>query len=212
MNLKEEEIESLYECVKRLFNITDRINLNIQTLDKKFNRTIYEKQLEQCAQFLIETYEQTGKMKELNVLTDILFLTEHEGCSAGENSYTYVSNGEVYICPAFYSENKEPIGNIQNGLQNKNAHLLTIGYMPLCQVCDNNHCENCKYLNQKYTKEINISPSFQCMKAETERKVSQQLQEKLINKLYMPNCLSKRESEDPILKIREKGIVPGYYK
>lgn len=192
--------------------LSEDIKKAYTTLDKKFNRTIYEKQLEQCAQFLIETYEQTGKMKELNVLTDILFLTEHEGCSAGENSYTYVSNGEVYICPAFYSENKEPIGNIQNGLQNKNAHLLTIGYMPLCQVCDNNHCENCKYLNQKYTKEVNISPSFQCMKAETERKVSQQLQEKLINKLYMPNCLSKRESEDPILKIREKGIVPGYYK
>ena len=186
--------------------------MNIQNLDKRFNRTIYEKQLEQCAQLLIETYERTGKMKELNVLTDIFFLTEHEGCPAGENSYTYVSNGEVYICPAFYSENKESIGNIQSGLRNKNAHLLTVRYMPLCQACDNNHCENCKYMNQKYTKEVNISPSFQCMKAETERKVSQQLQEKLINQLYMPNHLSKRESKDPILKIREEGIVPGYYK
>lgn len=117
------------------------------------------------------------------------------------NSYTYVSNGEVYICPAFYSENKEPIGNIQNGLQNKNAHLLTIGYMPLCQVCDNNHCENCKYLNQKYTKEVNISPSFQCMKAETERKVSQQLQEKLINNHV---CVRSGEFNPQLSEISDK--------
>ena len=174
--------------------------------------TLYEKQLEQCADLLIRTYETTGEMKELSVLTDILFLTEHEGCPAGENAYTYVSNGEIYICPAFYSENKESIGNIESGIHNKNAHLLTLGYMPLCQVCDNNHCENCKYLNQKYTKEVNVSPSFQCMKAETERKVSQQLQERLINQLYMQNLLEKRESEDPILRTRENGIVPGYYK
>lgn len=212
LNLKEEEIGCLCECVKKLLSITDRINLNIQNLDKRFDMTLYEKQLEQCADLLIRTYETTGEMKELSVLTDILFLTEHEGCPAGENAYTYVSNGEIYICPAFYSENKESIGNIESGIHNKNAHLLTLEYMPLCQVCDNNHCENCKYLNQKYTKEVNVSPSFQCMKAETERKVSQQLQERLINQLYMPNLLTKRESEDPILRTRENGIVPGYYK
>lgn len=212
LNIQSNEIEKIFKCVKNLFQITDRINLNIQEIDKTFNRDAYKNELMVCAEFLIENLKKTGKMKELSILTDILFLTEHDGCPAGEKTYCYAPDGRLYICPAFYSEKEKDIGNLEKGLENKNNHLFTFDYMPLCQMCDDYHCENCKYINRKYTREVNISPSFQCMKAETERLVAQWLQKELKEQLHMTNILEKRGMRDPIFRIRENSVVRGYYK
>lgn len=212
LSLDESQVGDLFECVCKLFKITDRININIQNLSQKFNREVYEKQLKRCAEFIVENYFETKQMKELNVLTDILYLTEHENCAAGEHMYAYAPDEEIYICPAFYSEKEKGIGNIQQGIQNKNAHLLTNQYMPLCQVCDNNHCENCKYINRRYTNEVNVSPSFQCIKAEVERKVSFELQEKIRKSLVIRNVLTERKIEDPILRTKVNQAMSGYYK
>ena len=65
--------------------------------------------------------EKEGVLKEVSVLTDILFMHKHGGCKAGEDSITYAPDGMSYICPAFYSEGKEPIGKLYNSADIKNG-------------------------------------------------------------------------------------------
>ncbi len=42
----------------------------------------------------------------------------------------------------------------------------------LCNKCKAYQCENCKYFNKIYTNEINVSPSFQCKKANIEKNIA----------------------------------------
>ena len=84
--------------------------------------------------------------------------------------------------------------------------------MPLCQMCDTYQCENCKYINRLYTNEVNVSPSFQCMKAQIERKVSLQLQEMLRDRYNFAHLLEEKRCEDPINYLRKDTESIGYYK
>lgn len=43
-----------------------------------------------------------GIIKELNVITDEMFMEEKELCDSGLNSYTLASNEKFYVCPEFY--------------------------------------------------------------------------------------------------------------
>lgn len=210
-NIRQDEIGNLSEAVDQLLNKAERINVNIQDITPDFNLKEYEKQLESCVEQLAQTYRETEVLKELNIITDLLFIEEHEGCDAGVNSYSYAPGGQFYVCPAFYSEGLESIGNVENGLDVKNPQLYTEDYMPLCQGCDAFQCENCKYINKKYTKEVNVSPSFQCMKAQIERRVSQQLQRKLPEYPWV-NILEDKVCQDPINLLYPVERAIGYYK
>lgn len=89
--------------------------------------------------------------------------------------------------------------------------MFTQDYMPLCQMCDACQCENCKYINKKSTKEVNVSPSYQCMKAQIERQASYHLQEQLINEFTFLNVLEEKECKDPITSLSGKTCTSGYY-
>ncbi len=84
--------------------------------------------------------------------------------------------------------------------------------MPLCNRCDTYQCENCKYINKKYTKEVNVSPAFQCKKAHIERKVSMKIQEELNDTWNFSNKLSDIIYNDPIYNLNLLGELNGYYK
>lgn len=211
-NIDQNEINKLGRAVEKILDRSERVNINIQNLDTAFDKDEYFRQLEYCVEILKNGYEETGRLKEINVITDLLFINEHEACDAGANSYTLGPDGNFYICPAFYSEGMESIGNLEEGISICNKQLYTKEYMPLCQKCDTYQCENCKYLNLKYTKEVNISPSFQCMKAQVERKASFKLQNELNEYRLFPFKLEDKEVQDPIRLLYDREQSVGYYK
>ena len=116
-----------------------------------------------------------------------------------------------YICPAFYSEGKEPIGKLYNSADIKNGHLLTADFAPLCKTCDAYHCENCKFINQKSTGEVNVSPAFQCKKAHVERKCSYLLQKELQKHFEIQNVLAEIDYDDPYKVLSVSGKNMGFY-
>jgi len=211
LNISQNNIENLYLYVEKLLEKSNRININIQNLSEEFEMEKYKEELFKCVKLLVSEFEKSGKIKEINLITDLLLIDQHEGCLAGINSYTYAPDEKFYICPAFYSENSKDIGNLQDGIQIKNQHLFSEKYMPLCNMCDTYQCENCKFINKKYTKEVNVSPSFQCVKAHIERDASYTLQEILKDKFKFLHILEKIKFSDPIKKLNECNMFEGYY-
>lgn len=145
----------------------------------------------------------TGELKEINILTDILYVDEHEGCLAGDKSYALSPDGKLYACPAFYTNRYDVIGNIWEGLNKKGKHLYTKEYMPLCKNCEAYQCENCKYINKKYTHEVNVSPSFQCKKAHIEKKISVKIQKTLQGEFEFVKMLKEEDYMDPIVCFKD---------
>lgn len=178
-NISEKNINELFLCVEYLLKKSKRINVNIQNMSKEFDIQIYEKELKKCAEKIIEIYQITGVLKEINILTDVMFINNHESCGAGDKQYTLAPNGKLYICPAFYSEGLKSCGNMKEGIHIRDERLYKEQYMPLCNKCKAYQCENCKYINKIYTNEINVSPSFQCKKANIEKNIAALLRQAL---------------------------------
>ena len=131
-----------------------------------------------------------GNKRELNLLTDRLSLFKMSNCNAGISNITVAPNGKFYLCPAFYYDEKmkkdtglnykqpiydRSIGDLRNGIDIKNEHLLHLKNCPLCQLCDAFHCNRCLWLNQKITQEINTPSHEQCVVSHIERNVSKEL-------------------------------------
>lgn len=210
-NIEEKNISKLSYFIEKILSKTQRININIMNISRNFNMKDYYRELKKCADLLIEEFKRTQIFKEINIITDIFFIYKHEECNAGSRSFTYAPDGNLYVCPAFYSEKMGNIGNIYTGITLPNRNLYTTKYMPICNVCDCFQCENCKYLNKKYTNEVNISPSFQCDKAQIERKISVYFQQNLKNMWEFEKELDDIKCEDPIKILERKGMYMGYY-
>ena len=76
---------------------------------------------------------------------------------------------------------------------------------PLCDGCNNYQCENCRMINKMFTNEVNISPSFQCLKASIERKQSFMLYKLLENHIENLHVVEDTEVIDPICFVA-KGV------
>lgn len=187
---------------------TDRINLNIQNITSKFNYFLYKKELKRIADFIIEENINNGKEKEINVLTDILWLEEHEGCKAGEKNLTYAPDGKLYICPAYYSQGMEEIGDV-GSVNILNQQLYSVKYFPICQNCDTYQCERCVYINKLYTGEVNVSPEFQCKKAHIERMISLYIQSEIEKSGEVLHHLDKIEYLDPYSCLKHNSELIG---
>lgn len=195
-NIESKQLKHLPIYIETLFKKVDRININITRLNKDFDLKEYDEILSQIDDIII-SYASNKIFKEVNILTDLLFLNEYGCCKAGEDIITYAPNQKFYICPAFYTEELEAIGSIKDGLNIKNEHLLTNKYAPLCNSCDAYQCENCKFINQTFTGEINVSPGFQCKKAHIERKHSLFIQTKLGGDMEMKRKIKEIDYDDP---------------
>lgn len=210
-NIHQDDIQFLPDYIRELFTKVDRININIMNLDRNFDLDLYDRVLEEIAKEIVLYVQKENVLKEINLLTDIFFITNHGNCKAGEDVFTYAPDGKIYACPAFYYEKMESIGDVNIGIQLKNKHLWTNKYAPLCNACDSYQCENCKFINIKNTGEVNVSPSFQCKKAHIERKNALWLQSKIEDKVEMLHKLETIEYQDPfeILNVTAKNI--GFY-
>lgn len=214
-NIQQENLANLSDYLLHLFKKVKRINLNILEINNRFDFDIYEEQLKKVAGYIVETQKKSGVLKELNVLTDILFLEKHENCNAGITNYTLSPEGDFYICPAFYSNDKtNKVGSLSNGLgEILNQHLYKIDNAPLCEMCDAYHCMNCIYHNLINTNEVNVSSSYQCRRRHIERKISINIKQDLNNQYYFINQLEEINYQEPMEKfIKNYNVLPGYYR
>lgn len=212
-NISQKNLIYLATDIIQLFTYANRINVNILGLDGNFDESVYYEQLEKIKEYLITMKVEYGLLKELNVLTDILYSHEWSNCKAGDMSFVYAPDGNFYVCPASYFAGKQHIiGKPSSGMNGlKNARLYRRDFHPLCQLCDTKQCRICIYLNQTATAEVNVSPSYQCRKSHIERKVSYELQ-KYLN-ISEENRLKPINYSDPIIlakSMQKKSI--GYYK
>ncbi len=126
-----------------------------------------------------------GNQPQINIITDRIFLENANHCNAGVESITLAPNGHFYICPAFYYDEStqrqysSSAGDIERGIDIKNAHLLNLKYAPICRICDAYQCKRCVWLNRKLTLEVNTPSHEQCVIAHLERNASRELLHKM---------------------------------
>ena len=159
-----------------------RLNLlltDIDTLtDADFQR--YQQFLETMAETIAEiAVSRPERSFQLNVLTDRIRLETMNNCGAGDESIALAPNGKFYVCPAFYYGHDSDVGDVDAGIQIKNAQLYRLAYAPICQRCEAYHCHRCIWLNKRTTLEVNTPSHEQCVASHLERNASMLLQQKL---------------------------------
>lgn len=176
LNIFENSLEELAQMVIKLFSCCQRINLIFKFEFKKKHYQVYEKQLNLILEELVK-FLKDGRFKEVNVLTDRLFLDEMNNSNCGVDNYALAPNGKIYICPAFYYNDPENyIGDIKSGvIDTKLKEMLSISNAPVCKQCDAYQCNRCILSNKKNTREFNTPSSSQCIKSHIERNVSMKL-------------------------------------
>lgn len=113
-----------------------------------------------------------GHYVQFNCLTDRMMLDAMNNCNAGHESITLAPDGKFYICPAFYLDGSESVGDVESGLDIKNPQLYRLDHAPICRKCDAYQCRRCVWLNKKTTFEVNTPSREQCVVAHIERNAS----------------------------------------
>lgn len=170
-----ENITELAEIVKKLqYERLNVVSLGIEFYTES-DLEEYEKQLDKIKPYLCKIYEQNLDA-EINIVSDRIVLNEMHNCNAGVQHITLAPNGKLYLCPAFYEEDeKNHIGDLSNGIEIKNKHLLQLEYAPICRNCDAFQCKRCIYLNQLITLEMNTPSREQCVLSHYERNTSKSI-------------------------------------
>lgn len=182
LNVYEESFSELAQMITQLLPMSQRINIIFKFEFQEKLSSIYREQLAQITNQLV-SYLKRKEFREINILTDRLFLNEMNNCNCGVDNYALAPNGKIYICPAFYFNSPENyIGDIETGIvEHKLANMLRLSNAPLCKRCDAYQCNRCVLLNQKYTREFNIPGAAQCVKSHIERNASMELLQILRN-------------------------------
>lgn len=201
-----ENMNALSKAAIKLLEHAERIN--IIKIPDGFDETAleqYRKQLEKIAGAVTEIYDKTrfGISKEINVLTDRLFLSKMNNCNAGLDHIALAPDGKYYPCPAFYFD--EAIREnyvLDEHKQLPNQYLLEFAHAYICSECDCFHCQRCVYQNVKGTLELNTPTRIQCLISHTESEVSRKFRNRLLRKkIRIGDKIPKNEYPDPLDKI-----------
>lgn len=185
LKIKVEDITMLSKNVEDLLKQCNRINVNFLNLKKQFPLDLYKKELIKIKDCLV-LHGKNGMPKEVNVLTDRIYLDEMDNCNAGAYTFALAPNGKIYSCPAFYFNQAENyVGDLVNGINKKKVEQCRIEKAPICSKCDAYHCNRCIYDHLAYTGEYNTPSAFECKKSHIEREVSVQLLKELQEKAEM---------------------------
>lgn len=106
---------------------------------------------------------------QINILSDRISLDKMNNCNAGWESITLAPDGKFYICPAFYQNDMNAVGDLECGLSIPNPQLYRLDHAPICSHCDAFQCKRCIWLNLKTTLEVNTPSHEQCVVAHLER-------------------------------------------
>lgn len=178
LNLDEENVNGLAAYVEELLKSVARININLRFMSKSFDLQSYEEQLRKMVDLLVD-YCRVGSFKEINVITDRLYLTRMDNCDFGNYNFALGPNGKIYICPAFYFNDPDSfIGSLEEGIS-VDRQQFQLHQSAFCSRCDAYHCNRCLFLNKQFTHEYNTPSSIQCKISFLERQMSVLLQDKL---------------------------------
>lgn len=192
-----ENLIVLLKSIKRLIiTITDIDSFS----NDDFNR--YSKLLDELVSIIKNEYLK-GHAIQFNILTDRMLLDEMNNCNAGAESITLAPNGNFYICPAFYLDGAESVGNLKDGVDIKNKQLYRLGYAPICRTCDAYQCRRCIWLNKKTTLEVNTPSHEQCIVSHIERNASKKLLDSIreIGDFLPEKVIEKIDYLDPFEKL-----------
>lgn len=200
--------ESLFERYTLLIDfikIVKRANLVLTDIgtfsDSDFAR--YKEVLHNISENIVDRFQKEAILSELNILMDRITLNQMNNCNAGIESITLAPDGNFYVCPGFYYDEK-PVGNIYSGLCIKNPQLLMIENAPICSQCDAYQCKRCVWLNKKTTLEINTPSHEQCVVSHIERNASRELLIRLKNSGFQTGSKITRIGYlDPFEKIND---------
>ena len=202
---------NLFENYRDLAPILPKVErLNIVITDvAEFKDNDFET-YQEVLRYLADEVEKifvNGGQVQLNLLTDRMLLDKMNSCGAGDTHVTLAPDGKFYVCPAFYNApNGMSVGNIDGGLDIKNAQLYRLDHAPICRHCDAYQCKRCVWLNRKTTYEVNVPGHEQCVVAHLERNASAALL-KSIRKHgdFLPNIeeIKVLECLDPFEKHKE---------
>ena len=166
-----------YKIIGEILDKVTRLNVVITDIETftEDDFMAYKLLLSNLAERVEQIYV-SGKMPQLNLLTDRMMLEKMNNCGAGDTSVTLAPDGKFYVCPAFYlSADGYTIGDLANGLEIKNSQLYRLDHAPLCRRCDAWQCKRCIWLNRKTTLEVNTPSHEQCVVAHLERNASRKL-------------------------------------
>ncbi|MBD5176882.1 MAG: CXXX repeat peptide maturase [Bacteroidales bacterium] len=191
----------------KLFVILPRIDrLNVVFTDianfKDSLKDDYSKALDNLAEVIASEYQRQHPV-QVNLLTDRILLEEMNNCNAGDECITLCPDGRYYICPAFYSDSENAVGDINNGPDVKNPQLYRLDHAPICRTCDAWQCRRCVWMNRDLTLEVNTPGRQQCVMAHLERNASARLLKNLCNKkiLGRTNVINESDCLDPYEKL-----------
>lgn len=170
------EIKEHFDAIRALLAKVLRLNIVLTDVEDFKDEDIedYSTFLSQLEDCIIEQY-QTGRNIQLNLLTDRLSLAQMNNCNAGVNSITLAPDGCFYLCPAFYYDQQDNVGNLKSGMNIKNRQLLQLDHAPICRHCDAYQCKRCVWMNFKLTLDTNTPSHQQCVIAHLERNTSRDL-------------------------------------
>lgn len=161
------------DFIKKALSAASRINLALVFPEKIEDKEIecYSSVLSEFVKTLVDEYLK-DHFVEMNIVTDRAFLPSMNNCNAGIDSLTVAPNGDIFICPGFFYDRMDSIGNISEGYKIRNKHLYEIAYAPICRICDAFQCKRCIWKNRNSTLEVNTPSHEQCVLAHIERNAS----------------------------------------
>lgn len=220
LNVLHDDINNLYNYTTKLLNKVDRININILNINNDFNEELYKEELIKLSNYLYEFYKNNNYIKEVNIITDLMYLDTNDNCKAGDKSFVIAPSSKIYTCCAQYSNySDEFIGDLEKGIYKEyDARLYKLENSNICSNCDAYQCKNCVFVNKLSTNEINVSPSFQCRKSHIERLASKLLFDKLTDEdksqiKIQKDSIKEINYLDPAEEyINSRSLLMGYYK
>ncbi|WP_346916354.1 radical SAM peptide maturase, CXXX-repeat target family [Clostridium sp.] len=205
VNVYKENIYELANFIEKIKENYSRINLIIKDIQHWSENDVekYSRELDKLIKIIVKSYENDEGI-DINVLTDIFELTEHNRCSSGIYTYALAPNGKIYMCPAVYfNDDKKYLGSIEDGILKEFKEEFKSKNLIICSKCDSYHCKNCKFINGLMTEEINMSPRIQCLISNLEKEKSYILQQvlidnNLISRKHITNYIHHNMYKDPI--------------
>lgn len=154
---------------------------------------------------VIMSIYKSGQTVQLNLITDRLMLSNMNNCNAGIEFIALSPDGNFYICPSYYIDQFDNIGNLDDGINIVNDQLYELNFAPICKMCDAYHCKRCVWLNKRLTGEVNTPSHQQCVMAHIERSVSIRLLDRIREfGIYAPSVvIPKLEYNDPFEKLNK---------
>lgn len=134
----------------------------------------YSTALNTLANALFNLY-QAGATTQVNIVSDRMLQTKMNNCNAGDETITLAPDGKFYVCPGYYFDGFDAVGDPEHGVNVANKQLYQLKYAPICRNCDAWHCKRCVWLNKKMTLEVNTPSREQCVMAHLEREASRKL-------------------------------------